>query len=135
MISNVSSILRQWLYFPTDDSSLVQLLLIDIMLSKSLASILFLKAIWEMYRTPFSTVFNLQCQSQSKKKIDDSLTAFQKRFDAHPFVTPGSMAYHKLKYLGQLIQQWFKNKNLTTNLVDMVSCLTFFKMFPLAFMI
>jgi hypothetical protein len=135
VISNVSSILRQWLYFPTNDSSLVQLSLIDIMLSKSPASVLFLEAIWEMYKTPFSTVFNLRWQSRSKKKIDDSLTAFQKRFDAHPFATPGSMAYRKLEYLGQLIQRWFKNNDLTTNPVDVVSCLTFFEMFPLAFMI
>ena len=57
VISNVSSILRQWLYFPTDDSSLVQFSLINIVLSKSPSSILFLEAIWEMYKTPFSTVF------------------------------------------------------------------------------
>ena len=101
-------------------------------LSKSPTSILFLE---EMYKTPFSTVFNLQWQSQSKKKINDSLTTFQKRFDAHPFATPGSMAYRKLEYLGQLIQRWFKNDDLTTNPVDVVSCLTFFEMFPLAFMI
>jgi len=136
VISNVSSILRQWLYFPTDDSSLVQLSLIDIILSKSPASVLFLEAIWEMYKTPFSTVFNLQSwQSQSKKKINDSLTMFQKWFDAHPFVTPGSMAYRKLEYLGELIQQWFKNDDLITNPADVVSCFTFFKIFPLAFMI
>ena len=134
VISNMSSILRQWLYFPTDDSSLVQLSLIDIVLSKSPASVLFLEAIWEMYKTPFSTVFNLRWQSRSKKKINDSLTAFQKQFDAHPFATPGSMAYCKLEYLGHLIQRWFKNDDLTTNPVDVVSCLTFFK-FPLAFMI
>ena len=59
IIATVSSILRHWLYFPTDDSSLVQLSLIDIVLSKSPSSILFLEAIWEMYKTPFSTVFKL----------------------------------------------------------------------------
>ena len=118
IIATVSSILRHWLYFPTDDSSLIQLSLIDIVLSKSPSSILFLEAIWEMYKTPFSTVFKLGWHSQSKKKIDESLIAFQKRFDAHPFATPGSMAYRKLNYLEQLIQQWFKNDNLTTNPVD-----------------
>ena len=59
IITTVSSILRHWLYFPTDDSSLVQLSLINIVLSKSPSSILFLEAIWEMYKTPFSTVFKL----------------------------------------------------------------------------
>ena len=136
VISNVSSILRQWLYFPTNDSSLVQLSLIDIMLSKSPASVLFLEAIWEMYKTPFLTVFNLRSwQSRSKKKINDSLTVFQKQFNAHPFATPGSMEYRKLEYLGELIQRWFKNDDLITNPVDVVSYFTFFKIFPLAFMI
>ena len=57
IIATVSSILRHWLYFPTNDSSLIQLSLIDIVLSKSPSSILFLEAIWEMYKTPFLTVF------------------------------------------------------------------------------
>ena len=57
--TTLSSILRLWLHFPSDQHSLLQLLLINIVLSKSPSSVLFLGKIWEMYTTPFSTVFNV----------------------------------------------------------------------------
>ena len=58
IISITSSIVRLWLHFPSDEYSLLQLSLIHIITSKSLPSILFLDKIWDMYNTPFATVFN-----------------------------------------------------------------------------
>jgi len=46
--TTLSSILRLWLHFPSDKLSLLQLSLIDIVVSKSPSSILFLDKIWEM---------------------------------------------------------------------------------------
>lgn len=57
IISVVSSIVRLWLGFPSDEFSLLQLSLIDVVTSKSLPSILFLDKLWEMYKSPFTTVF------------------------------------------------------------------------------
>jgi hypothetical protein len=57
--TTLSSILRLWLHFPLDEASLLQLSLIDIVTSKSPSSIFFLDKIWEMYSTPFASVFNV----------------------------------------------------------------------------
>lgn len=118
VISNMSSILRHWLYFPTDEASLVQLSLIDIVANKSPMSILFLDAVWAMYKTPFSTIFNQWNARTSKPKMDRFLTEFEKRYNSHPFATPGSMAYQKLGLLGQIIQRWM---DMDHNLADIVS--------------
>ena len=57
--TTLSSILRLWLHFPSDEFSLLQPSLIKIVISKSPSSILFLDKIWEMCSSPFSTVFNV----------------------------------------------------------------------------
>lgn len=122
VISNMSSILRHWLHFPTDEASLIQLSLIDIVASKSPASILFLEVIWEMYSTPFSTVFNNRWNFRtSKSKIDISLIEFEKQFESHSFATPGSTTYQKLEYLEIIIQQWINNDSMDSNPSQMVS--------------
>ena len=110
IISNMSSILRHWLHFPADEASLIQLSLINIVTSKSPTSILFLDVIWDMYQTPFLTIFNNRWNVRtSKLKINLSLTEFEKQFKSHSFATPESMAYRKLEYLGKIIQWWINN--------------------------
>jgi hypothetical protein len=122
VISNMSSILRHWLHFPTDEASLIQLSLINIVASKLPASILFLDVIWEMYKTPFLTVFNNRWNVRtSKLKLNKSLTEFEKQFKSHSFATPGSMAYRKLEYLEKLIQLWINNDGINSNPAPMVS--------------
>jgi hypothetical protein len=106
--STLSSILRLWLHFPSDEVSILQLSLIDIVTSKSLSSILFLDKIWEMYSTPFSTVFNVWNARSSKENITKSLKELQLQFDSHPFATPGSLEYQKLEYLLKLITEWME---------------------------
>jgi hypothetical protein len=113
--STLSSILRLWLYFPSDSNSLLQLSLIDIVSSKAPSSILFLDKIWEMYVTPFSTVFNVWNMRSSKANIEKSLTTFQEQFLSHPFATAGSLEYQKLEYLKGLIAQWMGNSGLVSN--------------------
>jgi len=102
----LSSILRLWLHFPSDELSLLQLLLIDIVVSKSPSSVLFLDKIWEMYATPFSMVFNVWNAHTSKANIDKSLAELQQQFDPHPFAMAGSLEHHKLEYLSNLITEW-----------------------------
>ena len=121
VISNMSSILRHWLYFPTDKASLIQLSLIDIVTTKSPASILFLDLIWEMYKTPFSSIFKRWNPRTSKSKMNRFLTEFQKQFDSHSFATPGSMAFQKLELLGQIIQRWMNNDGIDYNVAGGVS--------------
>ena len=110
--STLSSIIRLWLQFPSDELSLVQLSLIDIVLSKSPSSVLFLDKIWEMYDTPFSTVFNVWNRRTSKENIKLSLADFQKQFLSHPFATVDSLEYQKLEYLKSLITKWMENNGL-----------------------
>jgi hypothetical protein len=107
--STVSSILRLWLRFPSDEDSLVQLSLLDIISSKSPSSILFLDKTWQMYATPFSTVFNVWNKRSSKANIDRSLQQFEKQFLSHPFATANSPEYLKLEYLNTLIAKWMEN--------------------------
>jgi hypothetical protein len=113
--STVSSILRLWLHFPSDELSFIQLSLIDIISSKSLSSILFLDKTWEMYVTPFSTVFNVWNGRTSKANINSSLAEFEKQFLSHPFATVNSLEYQKLEYLQTLIAKWMGNCGLDSN--------------------
>ena len=122
LTSTISSTLRHWLHFPADEASLAQLTLVDIITSKSPTSILFLDKIWEMYKTPFSTVFNKNWHVlRSKRKLSTTLASFEKEFAMHPFTITGSLSYHKLQYLSQLISQWMENIGGNTKAADMVS--------------
>jgi hypothetical protein len=105
--STLSSTLRCWLHFPPIEESLVQFELLEIILSKSPTSILFLDKIWEMYKTPFLTVFNNDwAVRRSKSKLSLALKNFDKEFSLHPFSDTSSPSHHKLKELSQLIHQW-----------------------------
>ena len=104
--ATLSSILRLWLHFPSDENSLLQLSLIKILVSKSPSSILFLDKIWEMYATPFSTVFNVWKGHASKTNIDKTLANLQEQYNSHPFTTDGSLENLKLKDLSKLISDW-----------------------------
>ena len=109
LTSVISSTLRWWLSFPTDQDSLAQLTLLDIVTSKTPTSILFLDKIWEMYKTPFSTVFNKDWDMRrSKIKLTQTLANFEKQFSSHPFAKPDSLSYQKLELLSELIEQWMQ---------------------------
>jgi hypothetical protein len=110
--TTLSSILRLWLHFPSDEFSLLQLSLINIVMSKSPSSVLLLDKIWEMYATPFSTVFNVWNARSSKKNIDKSLAEFRRQFESHPFATAGSLEHHKLEHLSKLFDEWMLNNSL-----------------------
>jgi hypothetical protein len=105
--SVISSIIRCWLSFPEDQDSLAQLTLLDIVTSKSPISILFLDKIWEMYKTPFSTIFNKNWDvRRSKTKLTQALADFEEQFSLHSFATSGSLSYRKLEHLSKLIKEW-----------------------------
>jgi hypothetical protein len=104
--ATLSSILRLWLHFPSDENSLLQVSLIKILASKSPSSIFFLDKIWEMYVTPFSTVFNVWKGHASKTNIEKSLANLGQQYDSHPFTTDGSSENLKLKDLSKLITDW-----------------------------
>ena len=113
IISIVSSIVRLWLGFPSDEFSLLQLSLIDILTSKSLPSILFLDKIWEMYKTPFTTVFKKWDKRTSKTQLKISLEKFEETFTHHTFATTNSLEYERLKLLSDLITQWTETYGIT----------------------
>ena len=119
--TTLSSILRLWLHFPSDQLSLLQLSLIDIVVSKSPSSILFLDKIWEMYTMPFSTVFNVWNARSSKANIDKSLAELQKQYDSHLFATAGSLEHQKLEYLSKLIAEWMGINGLDSDIPLTVS--------------
>ena len=119
--TTISSILRLWLHFPSDQLSLIQLSLIDIVASKSPSSILFLDVIWEMYATPFSTVFNVWNGRTSKANVEKSLGKFQQQFESHPFATTSSLEYLKLEYLSNLITKWMEINNMDSGIPTTVS--------------
>ena len=119
--STVSSIVRLWLRFPSDQFSLLQLSLLDIVASNSPSSILFLDKVWEMYARPFATVFNVWNARMAKANIDKSLAEFQEQFHSHPFTDTGSLEHRKLEYLSQLILEWLKKNDLDTNMPMAVS--------------
>jgi hypothetical protein len=109
LTSIISSTLRCWLSFPADQDSLAQLSLLDIVTSKSPTSILFLDKTWEMYKTPFSTVFNKDWDMRrSKSKLKQALVNFEKQYSLHPFATSGSVSHCKLQFLSDLIEKWMQ---------------------------
>lgn len=119
--TTLSSILRLWLHFPSDQHSLLQLSLINIVLSKSPSSILFLGKIWEMYTTPFSTVFNVWNGRSSKANINISLAKFHQDYNSHPFAIATSLEHQKLEYLSKLIDEWMGINGLDYEIPTMVS--------------
>lgn len=121
IISVVSSIVRLWLRFPSDEFSLLQLSLIDIVTSKSLPSVLFLDKLWDMYKSPFTTVFNKWNKRTSKTKMKTSLENFEKQFTNHPFAKADSLEYRKLQFLLQLIAQWTEKNGIKPT--TMASCI------------
>ena len=114
LISTVSSIVRLWLQFPTDELSLIQLTFIDFISSKSPPSIMFLDKMWDMFTTPFSTAFNWWKVHTSKAKINQNLELFKVQYLSHPFTINGSLEYQKLQHLDRLINAWME-KNITPN--------------------
>ena len=116
LISVTSSIIRCWLSFPADQYSLAQLTLLDIMTSKSPTSIFFLDNIWEMYKTPFITVFHNWDLSRSKIKLTQALTNFEKQFSLHPFADLSSLSYRKHLFLSELVQEWTETIGAGVNL-------------------
>ena len=108
--TTLSSILRLWLQFPSDELSLLQLSLINIVVSKAPYSVFFLDKIWEMYATPFSTVCS------SKANIDKSLAELQLKFDSHSFATAGSKEHVKLEHLSKLITEWMEINGLDSGM-------------------
>jgi hypothetical protein len=120
ILSVVSSIVRLWLHFPSDEFSFIQLSLIDIITSKSPSSILFLGEIWNMYKSPFATVFN-KWDKRSKTKIKTALADFEEEFAHHPFAIAGSLEYRKLEFLSQLITQWSEKNDIDLDSTNMAS--------------
>ena len=110
LVSMVSSIIRKWLQFPTDELSLVQLSVIDIVCAKCPKSVMFLDVIWETYKTPFATIFNKWQILRSKSKMVTELKAFEEGFSSHPFTNTTSLEHQKLKYLNGLIQEWMNKE-------------------------
>lgn len=123
VISVVSSIVRLWLHFPSDEFSILQLSLLDVVTSKSPSSVLFLDKFWEMYKSPFTTVFNKWNKRTSKIKLKNSLADFENRFAHHPFATAGSLEYRKLEFLSQLISQWTEKNGINAETTGMASCI------------
>ena len=122
LASIMSSTLRCWLHFPSEEDTSTQLKLLDILLSKSIASILFLDKIWEMYSAPFGTVFkNDWALRRSKIKLTATLEDFEKEFSLHPFADTSSSSHHKLQDLSTLINQWMKFTGVESNTSEMVS--------------
>lgn len=123
LTSIISSILRLWLYFPTEENSTAQLALLEILLESSLTSILFLDKIWEMYKDPFGTVFSYNWDiRRSKTKLAVALENFKKRFALHPFAITHSSSYLKLQSLSDLINEWFKYAGVSdSNTSEMAS--------------
>lgn len=114
--TTLSSILRLWLHFPSDQLSLLQLSLIQIVVSKSPSSVLFLDKVWEMYNTPFSTVFNVWNSRSSKKNLDNSLAKIRQDYNSHPYATAASLEYQKLEYLSKLFSDWMGMNGLDSDM-------------------
>lgn len=123
LTSIISSILRLWLRFPADQDALAQLTLLDIVTSLSPTSILFLDKIWEMYKTPFGTVFNKKWGSSrsNKPKLIQELEKFKKQFSLHPFATSGSLSNLKLEHLSELINKWLQFAGVDSSTAEIVS--------------
>ena len=126
IISTVSSIVRLWLQFPSDEFSLVQLSLIDIITSKSSPAVIFLDKVWDMYKYPFTTVFNKWNKRTSKMKMKTSLANFENQYTEHPFAMPESLEYRKLQLLSQLITEWTEMNGVNAETAGVVSYTTCF---------
>lgn len=119
LTSILSTTLRWWLHFPTENDSIAQLTLLDILTSNSPTSILFLDKIWDVYKTPFSTVFkNNWDVHRSKRKLMKALEDIKKKFALHPFATTGSSSHSKLQYLSELINEWIQLNGVNANIVS-----------------
>jgi hypothetical protein len=124
LTSLISSILRRWLRFkfPSDLDYLAQLTLLDIVTTYLPPSILFLDKIWEMYKTPFSTIFNNNWViRRSKTKLNKGLANFENKFALHPFAVTGSSSRGKLQSLSNLIYQWMQFTGVDPNTAEIVS--------------
>jgi hypothetical protein len=122
LTSLLTSTLRCWLHFPPEEETLVALQLLDILLSKSVISILFLEKVWQMYKTPFQTVFNNDWSlRRSKSKLSTALKNFEEEFALHPFANSSSSSYKKLQDLSQLIDSWLKYTGASLDASEMVS--------------
>ena len=122
LTSIISSILRLWLRFPTENDYLAQVTLLDIVTTNSPPSILFLDKIWEMYKTPFSTIFSNKWDiRRSKRKLVNALESFKERFALHPFAKKDSPSYKKLLSLSKLIYKWTQMTGVDSDTVEMVS--------------
>ena len=118
----VSSTIRLWLRFPTEEDFLAQVMLVDIITTNSLPSVLFLDKIWEMYKKPFSTVFNNNWDiRRSKTKLIQGLADFKKEFASHPFAITNSSSRSKLDLLSELILKWMKFSGADSNMAEVVS--------------
>ena len=117
-----SSILRFWLHFPDEEDYLVRPTLLDIVTTNLPPSILFLDKIWEMYRTPFSTIFNNNWDvRRSNAKLSKGLADFKKEFGIHPFTITGSSSHDKLETLSELIYKWMQFSGVDSNTAEIVS--------------
>ena len=111
--SIMTAILRHWLHFPTEKSTIAQLTLLEIFLEHSLTSILFLDKIWEMYKDPFGTVFSYDWDiRRSNTRIATEMEKFKNRFALHPFAIAGSSSYLKLQDLSNVINDWIQYTSL-----------------------
>ena len=121
IFSVVSSIVRLWLHFPADEFSLLQLSIIHIITSKSPPSVLFLDNLWEMYKSPFTTIFNKWNKRTSKTKMKNSLAGFEIQFSSHPFAIEDSLEYRKLQYLSELIAEWTGKNGINAEMAGLAS--------------
>jgi hypothetical protein len=122
LTSVVSSILKKWLCFPADDDYLAKLTLLDIVVTKFPPSILFLDKIWEMYDTPFSTLFNNNWgMRRSKAKLVEALENFKDKISSHSFTIADSSSRRKLDSLSELINQWMRSTGVDSNTTEIVS--------------
>jgi hypothetical protein len=122
LISIISSILRMWLRFPAEIDYLAQVTLLDIFTTNSLPSILFLDRTWEMYKTPFSAVFNNNWNlRRSKRGLIKALESFRKEFSLHPFAKTDSLSQEKLLLLSELIRKWMHFSGVDSDTAELVS--------------
>lgn len=122
LTSIMASTLRCWLDFPAGEDSIAQINLLNIVLSNSLASIMFLDKIWDMYDNPFAIVFNNNWGlRRSKKQLKAAFDDFANEFSLHPFADSDSSSYQKLKELSLLIDRWTKYAGVDSNTSETVS--------------
>ena len=122
LVSVVSSVLKRWLCFPSNEDYLARITLLHIVVTKFPPSILFLDKIWEMYDSPFSTLFNNDWAiCRSKAKLTEALENFRDKLTAHPFTIAESSSRLKLDSLSGLIIKWMMVTGVDSNTAEMVS--------------